>query len=268
MRTLSWTSLVFLATVLPAPGYGQVAEGDTVTVMSAALQLRGLLWRPESAQPLPAVLFLHGGGCADMDGQHAVGPRFASRGYVFLWLYRRGAGASRGEGECAFQQISRVRAEQGADAALRLHVQLMTTSELDDAMAGIAALRATAGVDPARIIVAGHSNGGQLAILAAERDRTIRAALNFSGAAALWSQSADLQALLLGALAGLQSPIFLGYARDDSAEAGEALGAELSRLGKVHELKIYLTGGHNFVFSATHPADTDVFRFLSTYAQR
>jgi len=269
MRLSRWVALIMLSVLLPSSSGAQLAQGDTVTVVSGTLQLKALLWRPQSGALVPAVLFHHGGGCADAsEAPRNLGPRFAARGYAFLWLYRRGAGASRGQGECAFQQIARVRTEQGDEPALALQVQLLTTTELADAMAGLAALRKIPGIDPARVVLAGHSFGGQLAILAAERDSTVRAVLNFSGGAAVWSRSAALRASLVQALARITVPLYLGYAIDDNAEPGKALGAELARLGKVHQLAIYPSGGHNFVFNATHPSDADIFQFLSAHVLR
>jgi dienelactone hydrolase len=66
----------------------------------------------------------------------------------------------------------------------------------------------------------------------------------------------------------LKTPIYLGYAEDDNAEPGRVLGAELKRLGKTHQLAIYPTGGHGFVFTADHPSIADVFNFLSTHLRR
>lgn len=267
MRLLTLIVLLMLI-ALAASSSTQRLEGETVTIVSGTLQLKGLLWQPQSPAPVPAVLFLHGGGCADaLDAPRNLGPRFAARGYAFLWLYRRGAGASRGQGDCAFEQISRTRAEQGDEAALELQIRLMTTSELADAMAGLGALRSNPRIDGTRIVVAGHSFGGQLALLAAERDRTLRAVLNFAGAAAVWSRSAKLRARLIHAVGGIQVPVYLGYAADDNAEPGRVLGAELARLGKVHQLAIYPSGGHNFVFRTTHTADEDIFRFLSEHVR-
>jgi dipeptidyl aminopeptidase/acylaminoacyl peptidase len=112
MRQFRWVVLTALA-LQPGSISAQLAQGDTVTVVSGTLQLKGLLWRPQSDAPVPAVLFHHGGGCADVPAApRSLGPRFAAHGYAFLWLYRRGAGASRGQGECAFEQIARVRAGQ------------------------------------------------------------------------------------------------------------------------------------------------------------
>ena len=265
MRVLIWV-VVMLGVALPVSSGAQRAIPDTITVASGTLQLKGLLWRPRSTVAVPAVLFHGGGGCDDIgEASRALASRFAARGYAFLWLSRRGAGASRGQGECAFEQIDRARAEQGNEAALDVQLRLMTTTELADALAALDALRSIPGIDTRRIAVAGGSYGGQLALLTGERDKGVRAVLNFSGGAAVWGGSAKLRARLLEAMAGISAPVFLGYAEDDNAEPGRILAAELRRLGKVHELAIYPSGGHNFVFSATHPSNEDVFRFISIH---
>jgi hypothetical protein len=96
----------------------------------------------------------------------------------------------------------------------------------------------------------------------------LRAVLSFSGGAAVWPRSAKLRARLIQAMSAITVPLFLGYATDDNAEPGQVMGAELTRLGKVHHLAIYASGGHNFVFATTHPSDADIFRFLSVHALR
>lgn len=248
-----------------------LSDGEMVTIPSGTLRLKGVLFRPKSKTPAPAVVFHHGGGgCgpATNAGPRTLGNRFADRGYAFLWVYRRGVGASAGEGDCASEEIARVRKEKGEDGAMAVQLRRMTTDELDDALAGLAALRATSGIDTARIVVAGHSRGGQLAMLSAERDPRVRAVLSFAGGAVAWGRSADIRERLIAAVRALKVPIYLGYAEDDSAEPGRVLGAELTRLGKPHQLSIYPTGGHGFIFAAEHAANADVFRFLSEHVSR
>ena len=246
----------------------QPPDGEIVTVASGSLRLKGVLFRPKSGGPVPAVLFHHGGGCAENLQARRLGSRFAERGYAFLWVHRRGAGLSKGQGDCATDDITRVRAEKGEDAAMDVQFKHLVSDELDDAMAGLTALRAMAGIDTARIAVGGHSRGGQLAILSAERDSAVRAVLSAAGGAVAWPRSAAIRARLVEAVGALKMPVYLGYAEDDNAEPGRVLAAELVRLRKPHQLAIYPTGGHGFIFQPDHPSDADVFRFLAEHVRR
>jgi dienelactone hydrolase len=60
---------------------------------------------------------------------------------------------------------------KGKEARQHLQFILLTTEQLDDVMAALAFLKSVPGVDPQRIAVVGHSFGGQLTLLAAERDK-------------------------------------------------------------------------------------------------
>ena len=73
--------------------------GVRIVVSSGTLQLTGLLWTPAGSGPFPAVLFTHGGGRPDPAQAEVLGPVFAKHGYVFLYLFRRGAGLSSTQGE-------------------------------------------------------------------------------------------------------------------------------------------------------------------------
>jgi dienelactone hydrolase len=261
-----------LTTVLaqPAPQTPSL-DGEIVTIRSGTLRLKGVLFRPKANAPVPAIVYHHGGGgCGPATNAIAsiLGRRFSERGYAFLYVYRRGVGASAGEGDCASEEIARVRKEKGEDAAMAVQLRRLTTDELDDALAGLAALRALPGIDTTRIVVGGASRGGQLAMLSAERDNRIRAVLNYVGAALAWNRSADIRKRLIDAVSAITVPTYLGYAEDDNAEPGRVLAAEFKRLGKTHQLAIYPTGGHGFVFAADHPSIADVFRFLSDHVAR
>src|SRR5215831_17632108 len=147
--------------------------------------------------------------------------------------------------------------------------------ELRDVMAGLAFLRAHRGVDGGRVAIAGHSFGGQLTLLAAEEDTGVRAAVTFAAAAASWDKSPELRERLLVAVRNIQIPIFLTHAANDfSVLPGQVLAAELARLKRPHELKIYPAvgdetpgRGHGAVYSDVASWEADVFRFLDEHVR-
>lgn len=247
-----------------------ISAPEEVVVPSGDLRLRGLLWRPAGPGPFPAVLFNHGSGRTEEPGKPAaLGAAFARHGYVFLFLYRRGTGLSRGEGSYSGDALERELEKNGEEARDRLQVRLLETGELDDALAGLAFMRGRPEVDPLRIAVAGHSFGGSLALLVAERDPGVRAVVDFAGAARSWPRSRPLRERLLTAVRHLTASVFIIHAANDySVAPAEALGAELSRLGKPHRVRIYpafgrsADEGHDFVYRAVQRWEADVFEFL------
>src|SRR6516164_6950631 len=78
---------------------------DTITVLSDGLKLKGLLCHPARSGTFPAIIFCHGSYQSNDDRYDAVrqcsilGPVFASKGYIFLVLFRRGIGLSSQQGE-------------------------------------------------------------------------------------------------------------------------------------------------------------------------
>jgi carboxymethylenebutenolidase len=281
-------SRVFLLAIALGSPIAARAEGqgpDTVVVQSGALSLRALLWRPEGRGPFPAVLFNHGSWPRDTrSGRPAreifaqaasLGPVFARHGYVFLFLFRRGAGLSAGQGTHAGDLLERELAANGQAARNRLQVRLLERDELTDALAGLAFLRALPEVDSQRVAVAGHSFGGSLTLLLAERDSTLAAAVDFAGAAASWERSPELRALLLTAVGATTVPIFFIHAANDySLAPGKALAAEMARLGKPHRIKIFppfgttASQGHNLVDLSPVTWERDVFAFLDEHMRR
>jgi dienelactone hydrolase len=267
-----------LAVRAEAPG---AREPDTVLVHSGSLELRALLWRPDGHGPFPAVLFNHGSWPATdtpagprpdlriLAQAAALGPAFARHGYVFLFLFRRGAGLSAGHGTNCADLLERELAANGQEARNRLQMQLLETDELRDALAGLAFLRARPEVDARHVAAAGHSFGGSLTLLLAERDGTLAAAVDFGGAAASWERSPQLRARLLQAVDGTVVPVFFIHAANDySVAPGKALAAEMARLDKPHRIKIYPpfgatpSEGHNFLHLSVATWEADVFTFL------
>ena len=262
--------VLVLTSVLPLRAEGQALRApETVTVQNDALELRGLFWRPSGRGPFPAMLFNHGSGAVpDLNKPAILGAAFARRGYAFLYLFRRGAGLSADQGTNSGALMARALAEGGQDARNELQLQLQEI-ELSDAVAGLAFLRGQPDVDPHRIAVGGHSFGGQITLLLTERDTSVRAAIVFAAAAASWEPSAKLRGRLLAAVGATHAPMFFIYAANDfSVAPGITLAAEMKRLGKLHNLKIYPpvgenpSEGHDFVHLGLSTWEPDVFGFL------
>jgi len=129
-------------------------------------------------------------------------------------------------------------------------------------------------IDSHRIAIAGHSFGGLLTLLAAERDPTVRAAVTFAAAAASWDRSPELRHRLISAIGKTNAVIMLTHAENDySIAPGRALTDELERLRKPHLLKIYpavgLTtdDGHNLLYEDIPVWEDDVFKFLDQHVK-
>jgi carboxymethylenebutenolidase len=257
---------------------------ETVVLPSGKLRLKAFLWKPAGPGPFPAVLFCHGSGGADAD--HTAGlpiteaaeklaPLFVKHGYAFLYLFRRGQGLSADQGSFMQDILQREEVTKGKDARQHLHFVLATMDHLDDVMAGLSFLKTAPAIDAKRIAIAGHSFGGQLTLLAAERDNTVRAAVTFAAVANSWERSAELRDRLLAAADKATAPIMLIQAANDYSTApGYALADELERLHKPHLLKIYppvgqtSEEGHNFLYLAMPQWEPDVFSFLDAYVKR
>jgi dipeptidyl aminopeptidase/acylaminoacyl peptidase len=151
-------------------------------------------------------------------------------------------------------------------------VRLLETDDLSDALAGLAFLRALPEVDPRRVAVAGHSSGGSLVLLLTERDSTVRAAVDFAGAARNWAATPPLRERPLAAARRATVPIFIIHAANDASLApAEALAAEMVRRGRPHQVRIYppvgqtTDEGHRFVYNSVPTWERDVFAFLDDH---
>ena len=260
-------------------------QPDTVVVPSGNLRLTALLWRPEGRGPFPAVLFNHGSWPTNSQAgrpareifaqARVLGPVFARRGFLFLFLFRRGVGLSAGQGVSTADQLGRELEAHGREARNRLQLRLLETDELSDALAGLAYLRALPEVDPRQVAVAGHSFGGSLTLLVAERDSGLVASVDFAGAAGSWESSPQLRSRLLSAVGATTVPTFFIHAANDySVAPGRELAAEMARRGRPYRTKIYppfgttTSEGHNVVDLSVAVWERDVFAFLKQCLRR
>ena len=197
---------------------------QTVEVRSGTLTLRALLWRPPGTGPFPAILLNHGSGRSREELQllgpyeqqaNILGPVFARHGYVFLYLFRRGVGLSANQGISAVEVMNSEFAAHGQDARNTLQLRLLEDEEMSNALSGLAFLRALPEVDAREVATIGHSFGGSLTLLLAEREPNLRAVVIFSGAGYSWDRSAPLRARLLDAVAHVTAPIFFIHAAND-----------------------------------------------------
>jgi dienelactone hydrolase len=275
---------VFLSAIVLSLGLAARGEAadvarapETVVVQSGDLKLRAQLFYPKGQGPFPAVLFNHGSGhtggtsAGGPDHRHPelLGPLFARHGYVFLYLYRRGDGLSAGQGTPSGDVMDRAFASGGQDARNLAQLRLLETDEMDDALAGLAYLRALREVARHRIAVVGHSFGGTLTVLLAERQASIRAIVTFGAGGYSWDRSAQLRERLTAAVGRMSAAALFIHAQNDySIRPGTSLGAEMERTGKPHLVKIYppvgrtADEGHDFIHLGIATWEPDVFAFL------
>src|SRR5438552_15896053 len=88
--TKPYFSALFALLLLPSV----LAVAETVTFPSGEITLHGVLYKPEGTGPFPAVIYNHGSGPGMMSKEAfaALGPVFASHGWLILGPYRRGQG--------------------------------------------------------------------------------------------------------------------------------------------------------------------------------
>jgi len=275
--------LLTLVQIAAAADEAATIAHETVVIPSGALQLKAFLWRPKGTGPFPVVLFNHGSGSTDpsrtgpfaiTEAAERLGPVFVKHGYAFLYLFRRGQGLSADQGPFIQNVLQNEEAARGKEASQHLQFILMTTDHLDDVLAGLRFLKNLPSIDSHRIAMAGHSFGGQLTLLAAESDNSVRAAVTFGAAAASWKNSFEIRERLLVAVRKTNSPIMVVHAANDySIIPGKIMAEELEKLGRPHLLKIYPPvgkapdDGHNFVYTAIDQWENDVFRFLDQYTR-
>jgi carboxymethylenebutenolidase len=272
-------------TLTLATARGQEPRGpESIIIRSGSATLHAMLWRPQGRGPFPAILLNHGSGRAREELQRlgpyernaeTLGPVFARHGYVFLYLYRRGVGPSTDQGANAVDLMNSESAVHGQDARNTLQLQLLEGREMDDARAALTFLRARRYVDMGDVALVGHSFGGSLTVLMAEREPSLRAVVVFSAAGYSFDRSSELRARLLAAVDHIATPVFFIHAENDySLSSGKVLDARRELIGKPHRLKIYppigdtVEEGHDFLHLGVNIWEPDVFAFLGENMRR
>ncbi len=231
--------------------------------LSDGRELAGFWLLPEGRGPFPAAVFNHGSGGlfpANMPGVQAL----QSMGYAVFLPIRRGH-----NGQPGTFWLDRVTAEWGSP---EMGDQLVSAlrAELRDVTAAVSWVVERPEVDTRRIVMLGSSFGGVLTVLALGENTELRAGVSFAGPSQTWPQAPALQRVLLAAIATGQAPLFLAQAYNDNSLAPTyAMGAELARLGRPHETRIYPPigegpgGGHGMFGTGVELWRPDVESFLS-----
>lgn len=118
-----------------------------VEFTSSGADLAGTVFVPTSPGPHPAVVIVHGAERSTRETYRLLATHYARRGVAALIYDKRGLGASTGDvASATFDDLT------------------------DDALAGAELMRSHPDVDARRVGIAGFSQGGWLAALAADRD--------------------------------------------------------------------------------------------------
>jgi carboxymethylenebutenolidase len=106
-----------------------LSAADIVAFPSGDITLHGVLYKPEGPEPFPAVVYNHGSaaGMVSKSAFDALGPVFASHGWVFLGPYRRGQGLSASAGPYIGDQIDAAEKKGGISAGARAHWSVSVT---------------------------------------------------------------------------------------------------------------------------------------------
>jgi dienelactone hydrolase len=190
-------------------------------------------------------------------------------------LFRRGVGLSADQGANAVDLMNSESAAHGQQGRNALQLQLLENREMADAQSALQYLRAIPYVDARDVAVVGHSFGGSLTVLLAEREPNLRAVVIFSGAGYSFDRSPELRSRLLAAMDHIAAPIFFIHAENDySLSSGRVLDARRALIGKPHRLKIYppigdtVDEGHDFLHLGVNIWEPDVFSFLDENMRR
>lgn len=178
-----------------APSYADVSKfSETdITVGVPEWPLPATLSMPNGPGPFPAVVLVHGTGPVDRDESVGANKTFKDLAFGL---------ASRGIAVLRYDKRKKV---FGAKlATIKNHT--VKDETIDDALTAVAVLRKTAKIDPAKIIVIGHSLGGMLMPRIGAADPALAGLVSMAGLASDFQLTVARQHRYLFGLDGQITP--------------------------------------------------------------
>jgi dienelactone hydrolase len=164
-----------------APADAPYTAVDVAIPAPAGHALAGTLTLPKNAAgPVPAVVLITGSGAQDRDSHTPLIPDYRFFRQVADSLSRRGIAVLRMD-------------DRGVGGSGGATPEVTTEDFAADIRAGVEWLRARADVDPARIALAGHSEGGIIAPLVSVADERIAAVVLLAGPSWSGRRISDMQ---------------------------------------------------------------------------
>ncbi len=163
---------------------------EEVMFKSEGLSLAGTMTLPEgAAQPVPGVLFIHGSGPVDRDG-NAQGLKMDAYRQLAQALAQSGIGSLRYD-------------KRGVGTSEGVSEEASRDDLVGDVRAALAALRAAEGIDPQRCFLIGHSEGSYLAPIIAAEDADLAGLVLLAAAARSLDQITRWQVETLARMQGM-----------------------------------------------------------------
>jgi dienelactone hydrolase len=204
----------------------------------------------------------------------ALGPVFASQGWIFFGPYRRGQGLSASAGPYSGDEIDAAKKSAGISGGAATMVRLLETDHLKDQLSALAWLRKQRFVEMNRIAVAGNSFGGIETVLGTEKGDYCAAVASAAGAQS-WALAPELQSLMSRPVQNANAPLFFFQAANDYAlSPSKTLPSVMKQMNKTYEVKIYpphgnsTLEGHTFGYFGASVWANDVFRFLNEHCTK
>jgi dienelactone hydrolase len=228
-----------------APDYAKLDsfEERTVTVHSGHWDLPGVVTIPKGGGTFPALVLVHGSGPNDMD--ETIGPNKTFKDIT-------DGLASRGVAVLRYEKRTHKYGSQASDDQNTFTVK---EEEIDDARAAVALLATMPEINPRRIFVAGHSEGGYLAPRIATGDSQIAGIILLEGNSRTLDELILEQVHYIASSSGPITPEMQKAIDDAETSAKELRNPDLRPGMTVHVMGASLPASYVLDLRAYHPTE-------------